>query len=66
VTPGSLVTFSMVSSAGLLSVYYDVGTCGLNDPNCVTANPTIETEGTTPPLDTFRRKGVSVRIIGMP
>jgi hypothetical protein len=65
VAPGTTVTFAMnqVSPSGL-ALYYDVGVCDLNDANCVTPNPTIETGGTTPPLDTFRRNGVSVRIFG--
>ncbi len=67
VAQGSLVTFAMtqVNPAGL-DLYYDVGDCGLNDPNCPTTNPTIETEGTNPSLDTFRRKGVNVTITGAP
>jgi hypothetical protein len=31
---------------------------------CITFNPIIETEGTTPPLDTLRRNGVHLRIFG--
>lgn len=67
IAPGTLVTFAMsqTSPAGL-DLYYDVGPCGLNDPNCVTANPTKETEGTTPPLSVFRRNGVSVIMTGIP
>jgi hypothetical protein len=60
VTAGTTVTFAMtqVSPAGL-DLYYDVGVC---DGPCATPSPFIETEGTTPPLDTLRRNGVSALI----
>jgi len=60
VTPGTTVTFAMtqVSPAGL-DLYYEVGVC---DGPCATPSPFIETEGTTPPLDTLRRNGVSALI----
>jgi hypothetical protein len=58
---GTLVTFAMsqVSPPGL-TVYYNVcvtATCSAN-------NPIIQTNGTTPPLDTFRRNGIAFRITG--
>ena len=51
----SLLTFAQEEISGPgESLYYDVGT---------TANPQVtETEGTTPPLDTFRREQVGVII----
>ena len=65
VTPGTLVTFAMtqVSPAPAPGeiVFYHVGTCNF-DAGCVTPSPFTETEGTTPPLDTFRRNGVSAII----
>jgi hypothetical protein len=70
VAPGSIVTFAMtqVSPEGPVGVFYALAAplCGLDDPNCVTFNPTIETEGTTAPLDTFRRRAVAVRLFGQP
>jgi hypothetical protein len=69
VTSGSTVTFAMtqVSPQGL-GVYYSMAQpqCGLADRGCITFNPTVETEGTSPPLDTFRRRAVAVRIFGQP
>jgi hypothetical protein len=64
-TPGTLLTFAMTQTAPgtpPLLVYYAVDSGCDSNPNC--ANPTIETEGTTPPLDTRRRKGVYVRMFG--
>jgi hypothetical protein len=55
VTPGSLVTFSQSVLSGPGGVFYDLGT--VIGPNGLT-----ETNGTTPPLDTFRRDRVGVVI----
>jgi hypothetical protein len=61
VTPGSTVTFTMTQvSPAVLNVYYDIGTCTFGP--CATPSPFKETEGTTPPLDTPRRNGVSAII----
>jgi hypothetical protein len=65
VTPGTVVTFSMTqltpaAEPGAL-VFYHVGTCTF-DEACVTPSPFKETEGTTPPLDSIRRNGVSAII----
>jgi hypothetical protein len=68
VPPGSTLTFAISNTAGPATprVLYDVGTGGLNNPdspfppNC----EVIETEGTSPPLDDFRRNGVGVDIFG--
>lgn len=61
-TPGMTIAFAMsqVSPTGL-GLYYDVGTCDFR-ASCPTPSPFRETEGTTPPLDTPRRNGVSAII----
>ena len=54
VPSGSLVTFTQVRLSGPAAVFFDVG-----------AGPCpgiVETEGTSPPLDTFRRGSVGVII----
>ncbi len=51
---GSTVTFSMGVVQGDGYVYYEVLT---DTPNC----PIIETNGTTPPLDTERRRACGRR-----
>jgi PEP-CTERM motif len=56
IAPGSLVTFTQAVIAGPGDAYYDVGTV-FPGPDGLT-----ETEGTTPPLDVFRRDGVGVII----
>ena len=66
VVPGSTVAFVMVltsSPAGGVA-FYDVGTCGLGDPNCNTCPGVFETEDTAAPLSTFRRGSVGVVITG--
>ena len=59
VAPGSTVTFSQVLNSGPGAppvLFYDTGTG--------TCTNVIETNGTTPPLDTFRRNGMGVTIAG--
>jgi len=60
VEPGSTVTFAIAQVAGPTggAAFYSVADLG--DPTC----PVIQTDGTTPPLDTFRRQGVRVTIEG--
>ncbi len=60
VTSGTTVTFAIVETGGPTgaTVFYAVPPNG--NPDC----PVVETEGTTPPLDTFRRQGVNVKIEG--
>ena len=62
VTKGSTVTFSLalVSGPGGGVVFYSVPALG--DATC----PVVQTNGTNPPLDTFRRQGVHVKIEGIP
>jgi hypothetical protein len=45
-------------------VYFDAGSCELGDTECATCPGIVETEDTTPPLSTFRRKGVRLAIWG--
>ena len=63
VTSGSVVTFAttQVSPNTGGFVFYHVGACDFS-PACVTPSPFKETNGTTPPLDSFRRNGVSAII----
>jgi len=56
VVPGSTVTFTLTLNAGALPVRYDTG---------VGPCPGVtQTNGTTPPLDTFRRDSVGLVITG--
>jgi len=57
VTTGSIVTFAMEMSDGPEEPFYAVDT-----PN--SECPLIQTHGTTPPLDSWRRDGVSARVHG--
>ena len=54
VAPGSTITFTQNVITGPGSLFYDIGTPG---PSGVS-----ETEGTTPPLDVFRRSQVATTI----
>jgi hypothetical protein len=62
VSPGSVVTFAITTTIANTTtppfLFYSVATSG--DPSC----PVIETNGTTPPLDSFRRQGVETTISG--
>jgi hypothetical protein len=60
VPAGSIITFAQTTAS---SIYYDVGNGGLGvaDGTCPGF---IETEGTTPPLDTFRRESVGAMVTG--
>ena len=67
ITSGSRVTFAIMQVGGPAGtqVLYNVGSCGFSvectpPPSC----PVIETESTTPPLSTFRRNGIGVRMFG--
>jgi len=59
VTEGSTVTFAIGELSGPAGgvVFYSVP---VNDPAC----PVVQTNGTTPPLDSNRRQGVHVKIEG--
>jgi hypothetical protein len=59
VAAGSTVAFSLAIVDGPSTVvFYSVPSQG--DPNC----PVVQTNGTTPPLDSFRRQGVGILITG--
>jgi hypothetical protein len=60
VTAGSIVTFALAQLSGpsTEAVFYQVPSNG--DESCAVT----QTNGTTPPLDTFRRNGVNVQIHG--
>jgi hypothetical protein len=66
VTPGAIVTFALTSpQAAERRLYYSVSLeCFPSPTNCTIANPLIQTDGTSPPLDELRRKGVHARIYG--
>ncbi len=73
IAPGSTVTFAigLVSApAGAVAgqPFYDTGPCSafLGSMSCSVTPAVIETEDTTPPLSTFRRGSVAVRILGLP
>jgi hypothetical protein len=58
ITADSVLTFAMsYSPTAQGSVYYAKNTCG---ESCYDECPIAETEGTTPPLDTFRGHGMGV------
>lgn len=57
VTKGDTVTFAIALVSGPGSVFYSVNT---TTAGC----PVTQTNGTTPPLDTFRRDGISIHVIG--
>ena len=57
VSAGITVTFALQQVSGpTASVFYAVP---VDDPGC----PVVQTEDTSPPLSTFRRNGVEIRII---
>jgi hypothetical protein len=64
IVAGDTVAFALSQISGPagpgFEVFYSVPATG--DANC----PIVQTNGTTPPLDTFRRQGVKVRIFGAP
>jgi hypothetical protein len=58
VTPGSIVTFAInITSGPGTDVYYATGT---SNSDC----SVVQTNNTTPPLDTVRRNGIAVLIYG--
>jgi hypothetical protein len=61
VISGTTVTFLQAQASGPDSAYYNTGPCGF-DLNCTTCPGVYQTSGTTPPLDTVRRRSVAVRI----
>jgi hypothetical protein len=64
IVPGTVVAFEITQTAGPSAItFYAVSSCDFS-PSCAIPGPAvIETEGTNPPLDTFRRNGVGVTLI---
>lgn len=64
VTPGGTVTFALEQLGGLGSAFYDVGPCPGKEPGCegLCHGEIIQTNGTDPPLDSFRRASVGIRV----
>lgn len=64
VATGSTVTFQIGVTGPSSNVYYSVGPC-LSDWKCTyPGTQVVETEGTSPPLDTDRRNSVGVQLFG--
>ena len=61
VTPGTTITFTQSLVSGPGALFFDIGNgaLGVTDNACPGV---IETEGTTAPLDTFRRNSVALSI----
>jgi hypothetical protein len=69
ITPGSTVTFTLTQEAGPdTQVFFavDAASHPLGVPDPTPSCDVDETNGTTPPLDTFRRDGLWIRINGLP
>jgi hypothetical protein len=68
VTPGGTVTFTLEQLGGLGSAFYDVGPCDTGEPGCeeLCSGEIVQTTGTEPPLDTFRRDSVGIRVFDIP
>jgi plastocyanin len=64
VSQGSIVTFVITKVSGPTSTfYYNTGFCaGTSSCNLPATCPVIQTNGSSPPLDTFRRNGVGIII----
>ena len=62
VPQGSTLTFIQAKVVGPGNVYYNRGPCSGGDVNCHLCPGIYQTEGTHPPLDTFRRRSVALRI----
>ena len=68
VTPGGTVTFALEQLGGLGSAFYDVGPCDTDEPGCeqLCSGEIVQTNGRGPPLDTFRRASVGIRVFDAP
>jgi hypothetical protein len=65
VPTGSTIAFTQ-NGGGPSALFYDIGLGGLGDPSFAGCPGVVETEGTTPPLDEFRRGSVGVIITEAP
>jgi hypothetical protein len=65
VPPGSRVTFTQAVVATPLggTLSFDPGPCAVGDASCASCPLFTETEDTTPPLSTFRRRSVAATIV---
>ena len=64
VATGSTIAFKIEQLGGPdANVYYQVSDCPLGT-GCETSCPVVETEGTNPPLDIFRRQGIGTTVYG--
>lgn len=62
VVPGGTITFVLEAVSGGY-MYYDVGPCFLGQSDCdLCGGEVIETLGTEPPLDSFRRASVGMTV----
>jgi hypothetical protein len=68
VTPGGTVTFALEQLGGQGSAYYDVGPCDTGEPGCedLCSGEIVQTNGTEPPFDTYRRASVGIRVFDAP
>jgi len=66
IAPGSTVAFviQQVSGPSIGDVFYSVSSCDFTTSCAIPGPQVIETNGTTPPLDTFRRNGVGLKLLG--
>lgn len=68
VPPGSTVTFALELLDAPGFVFYDVGPCDSPEPGCEErcTGQVVQTNGTEPPLDSFRRDSVGIRVYEAP
>jgi len=64
VATGSIVTFQVGVTGPSSNVYYSVGPCLSNWKCSYPGTQVVETEGTSPPLDTDRRNSVGIELFG--
>lgn len=66
IVPQSTVAFviQQVSGPSTGDVFYSVSSCDFTTTCAIPGPQVIETNGTTPPLDTFRRNGVGLKLLG--
>ena len=65
VTKNDVLTFKMTWTVGPVRPYYVVNCDEFNSMTAEEIN-IIETVGTDPPLDTFRKDGVAIQVYGQP
>jgi hypothetical protein len=65
VTKNDVLTFIMTWTVGPVRPYYMIDCDEFNSMTAEEIN-VIETDGTSPPLDTWRRDGVAIQVYGQP